>query len=161
NTNFALLSRVSLTKPLTDTHSYGVSIARLTTTLGGGKPILQRYGDLIKGRRSTWGRLEKTYVEPTLKDVTPGDISMALPKRILVNLIESMEALNKVIPGVASDSTLLYAPEIKLFSARISSDKNMQTQIKGLYVAGDGAGVSGNIVGAAATGIIAAKSIKK
>lgn len=159
NSNFALLNKINLTEPVTDTIAYGESICRLATTIGGGKPILQRLADLKRRRRSTWGRLSKSYIEPTLKDVTPGDISMAFPHRIVVNLIEALEKLDKIIPGVASDSTLLYAPEAKFFSVRPKINKNMETKIKGLFVAGDGAGVSGNIVGAAATGIIAARGI--
>ncbi len=159
NSNFALLDKVSLTEPVTNTIAYGESICRLATTLGGGKPLLQRLADFKRRRRSTWSRLKKSYVEPTLKEVTPGDISMAFPHRIVVNIIEALEALEKIIPGVASDSTLLYAPEVKFFSVRPKINKNLETTIKNLFVAGDGAGVSGNIVGAAATGIIAARGV--
>jgi len=159
NSNFALLSKVILTKPVEDTIAYGKSIALLTTTIGGGKPIVQRFSDLKKGRRSTWERIEKSYVDPTLKEVTPGDISMALPHRVVTNLIDALERLNELIPGVASGSTLLYAPEIKMTCARINTNKNLQTKVKGLYVAGDGAGVSGNIVGSSTTGIIAGRGV--
>lgn len=159
NTNFAFLVRVELTEPIENTSDYAFSIATLANTLGGGKPILQRLGDLRKGRRSTWRRLERSNVVPTFKNVTPGDIAMALPHRVVVDIIEGLEALNKVIPGVASDSTLLYAPEIKLYAMRLELDKNLKTRIRGLYAAGDGAGVSRGIVGAAATGIIAARNI--
>lgn len=159
NSNFALLDKVTLTEPVTDTIAYGESICRLATTIGGGKPILQRLVDFKRRRRSTWRRLGKSYVEPTLKDVTPGDISMAFPHRIIVNLIEALEKIDKIIPGVASDSTLLYAPEVKFFSVRPKVNKNLETKIKGLFVAGDGAGISGNIVGAAATGMIAARGV--
>lgn len=159
NSNFALLDKVNLTEPVTDTIAYGESICRLANTIGGGKPILQRFVDFKRNRRSTWRRLSKSYIEPTLIDVTPGDISMAFPHRIVVNIVEALEKLDKIIPGVASDSTLLYAPEAKFFSVRPKIDKNLQTEIKGLFVAGDGAGVSGNIVGAAATGIIAARGV--
>jgi len=157
--NFALLDKVSLTEPVTDTIAYGESVCKLASTIGGGKPILQRLADFKRHRRSTWERLSKGYVKPTLKDVTPGDIGMALPYRIVVNLLEGIEKLDKMMPGLASDSTLLYAPEVKFFSVRPKVDKNLQTQVKGLFVAGDGAGVSGNIVGAAATGMIAARGI--
>lgn len=159
NSNFALLDKVNLTEPVTDTIAYGESICRLATTIGGGKPILQRLADFKRRRRSTWGRLSKSYIEPTLKEVTPGDIGMAFPHRIVVNIIEALEKLDGFIPGIASDSTLLYAPEAKFFSVRPKINKNLQTEIKGLFVAGDGAGVSGNIVGAAATGIIAARGV--
>ncbi len=161
NTNFALLSKVVLTKPITNSHDYGCSIGRLATTIGGGKPILQRYTDLKRGRRSTWERIENSFTEPTLKDVTPGDISMALPKRVVTNLIEAIEKLNRILPGVASNNTLLYAPEIKFFNTKFKLTKGLQTTIPGVHVAGDGAGVSGNIVGAAATGFMAADSILK
>jgi len=159
NSNFALLNKISLTEPVTDTIAYGESICRLANTIGGGKPILQRFVDFKNHRRSTWKRLQKCYIEPTFKNVTPGDISMAFPHRVVVNLIEALEKLEKIIPGVASDSTLIYAPEAKFFSVRPVIDKNLQTEIKGLFVAGDGAGISGNIVGAAATGIIAARGV--
>jgi uncharacterized FAD-dependent dehydrogenase len=159
NANFALLDKVSLSEPVTDTIAYGESICKLASTIGGGKPILQRYADFKRHRRSTWERLAKSYVEPTLKEVTPGDIGMALPYRVVVNLIEGIERLNEMLPGLACDSTLLYAPEVKFFSVRPKIGKNLETQIEGLFVAGDGAGVSGNIVGAAATGIIAARGI--
>jgi uncharacterized FAD-dependent dehydrogenase len=161
NTNFAFLVRVELTEPIENTTDYAFSIATIANTLGGGKPLLQRLGDLRKGRRSTWRRLERSNVVPTFDCVTPGDIAMALPHRIVVDIIEGLEALDKVLPGVASDSTLLYAPEIKLYAMRLEMNKNMKTRIDGLYAAGDGAGVSRGIVGAAATGIIAARDIIK
>ena len=160
NTNFAFLSTVHLTEPMEDTIAYGRSVAKLCNTIGSGKPILQRFVDLKKGRRSTWKRLSKSHINPTLKDVTPGDISMGMPKRIVTNIIEGLEKLDNVIPGIASNSTLLYAPEIKFYSMIYEIDKNFQTNIKNLFVAGDGAGLSRGIVGAAATGILAAKGIK-
>jgi uncharacterized FAD-dependent dehydrogenase len=159
NTNFAFLSKVVLTDPVSDNQGYGVAIGKLATIIGGGKPILQRFGDLKRGRRSTWNRISKGYIEPTLPDVTPGDISMALPDRIVNNLIDGLEQLNKVAPGVANEETLLYAPEIKFFSTQIETGPNLETSLSGLFVAGDGPGVSGNIVAAAATGLIPAKYI--
>jgi uncharacterized FAD-dependent dehydrogenase len=161
NTNFAFLVRVELTEPIENTSDYAFSIATIANTLGGGKPLLQRLGDLKKGRRSTWRRLERSNVVPTFDSVTPGDIAMALPHRLIVDIIEGLGALDNVIPGIASDSTLLYAPEIKLYAMRVQLDNGMQTRISGLYAAGDGAGVSRGIVGAAATGIIAARDILK
>lgn len=142
NTNFAFLVRVELTQPVENTSAYAFSIATLANTLGGGKPILQRLGDLKKGRRSTWRRLKRSNTRPTFTSVTPGDIAMALPHRLVVDIIEGLEALDKVMPGIASDSTLLYAPEIKLYALRAEVDKGMKTRIDGLYLAGDGAGVS-------------------
>ncbi|MCX8202689.1 MAG: FAD-dependent oxidoreductase, partial [Candidatus Micrarchaeota archaeon] len=141
---------------------YGESIAKLATTIGGGKPILQRLGDLKKGRRSTWERIEKSYVEPTNKDVTPGDISMALPARIVRNIVEGLDMLSHVIPGVNQEHTLLYAPEVKFKSVRLEINRNMECKrISNLFTVGDGAGVSGGIVTAAVTGLIAAREILK
>jgi len=159
NTNFAFLSKVVLTEPVTDNQAYGEAIGRLASLIGGGKPILQRFGDLKRGRRSTWNRVNKGYIEPTMTNVVCGDIAMALPERILSNLIEGLEELNLVVPGVSNDETLLYAPEIKFFATQVESDNYLETPIKGMYVAGDGPGVAGNIVSAAATGLIPAKRI--
>jgi hypothetical protein len=161
NTNFAFLSKVVLTDPVEDNQAYGESIGKLATLIGGGKPILQRYGDLKRGRRSTWNRVKNSYIEPTLKSVTCGDIAMALPERILTNLIDGLDQLNLVIPGVANDETLLYAPEIKFFATQVSTDNNLETTVKGLFVAGDGPGVAGNIVSATATALIPCKKIIK
>ncbi len=161
NTNFAFIVRVELTEPLENTVRYGRSIAKLATTIGGGKPVLQRMGDLRRGRRSTEARLKKNVVVNTLKDVTPGDISMALPHRIVTDIREGLEVLNEIIPGVASDSTLLYAPEVKFYSMQVLVDRNMESNIKNLFAAGDGAGLSRDIVNAAATGVIAGRGILK
>lgn len=159
NTNFAFLVKIDLTEPVEDTTAYGYSIAKLATTIGGGSPIIQRLGDLRRGRRSTWDRIKRSYVAPTLIEVTPGDISMALPYRILMDIIEGIDMLDHVVPGVASDSTLLYAPEIKFSAMRIITKEGFETPIKGLYTVGDGAGVSRGIVSAAATGLIAAEHL--
>ncbi len=159
NTNFALLTRVRLTHPLENTTEYGRRIAQLANTLGGKRPLLQRLGDLRGNRRSTWERVNRSYVEPTLRDATPGDISMAYPSRLVRDLLEGLEMLDRVMPGVSSDSTLLYAPEIKFYAMRIQTNRQLRTAIPNLYVAGDGSGVSRGIVGAAATGIIAARGI--
>ncbi len=159
NTNFAYLSKVILTEPVTDNQAYGESIGSLATLIGGGKPILQRFGDLKRGRRSTWHRISKGYLEPTMTDVVCGDIAMALPERILTNIIEGLEKLNCVVQGVANDETLLYAPEIKFFATQVVTSDDLETKIKGMYVAGDGPGVAGNIVSASATGLIPAKAI--
>jgi hypothetical protein len=161
NTNFAFLSRVELTQPVTDTIAYGRSIAYLATTIGGGRPLLQRLGDLRHGQRSTWERIERGHVKPTLRSVTPGDISMALPGRAVTNILEGLEQLDQIIPGVHSDSTLLYAPEVKLYSMRVSVNKHMETNVKNLFVAGDGAGLSRDIINSASTGILAARGIMK
>lgn len=161
NSNFAFVTEISLTEPVENTIKYAKSIAKLANTIGGGKPILQRLADLKAGRRSTWQRINKSYVNPSLKDAIPGDISMAFPHRVVTNIIEGLEMLDKVMPGIGSGNTLLYAPEIKLRSSKIKTDKNLQTNISHLYVAGDGAGLAGNIVGAAATGMIVARGILK
>lgn len=160
NTNFSFLAKVGLTEPLENTNEYGATIAQLARTIGGGKPILQRLGDLKAGRRSTWDRLRRSYVEPTLKAVTPGDISMSLPHRIVTDILEGLEMLDRVVPGVASDSTLLYAPEIKFAAVRPETREGFETaKVDNLFVAGDGAGLTRGIVPAAATGVIAATGI--
>lgn len=159
NTNFAFLDHIELTQPITDTTAYGRSIAYLATTIGGGKPLLQRIGDFRAGRRSTWERIRRSQIVPTLQNVTPGDISMALPGRIVTDILEGLENLDKVVPGVASDSTLLYAPEVKFYAMQISVDKKMETNVPNLFVAGDGTGLSRGIVAAAATGLLAARGI--
>lgn len=159
NTNFAFLVRLELTKPVENTTAYGMSIAKLVTTIGGKRPVIQRLGDLHRGRRSTEERLARNPVKNTLKDVTPGDISMALPHRIVMDIIEGLEILNNIIPGVNSDSTLLYAPEIKFYAREIRVNEKLQTNIQNLYVAGDGAGLSRGIVTAAATGMLAGRGI--
>jgi uncharacterized FAD-dependent dehydrogenase len=159
NSNFAFVTEITLTEPVENTIAYAKSIAQLATTIGGGKPIIQRLSDLRNGRRSTWSRINKSFVQPSFKDATPGDIAMALPHRIVTNIVEGLEMLDKVMPGINSGSTLLYAPEIKLRSSKIKTTKGLESNMKNVYVAGDGAGVSGNIVGAAATGVIAARDI--
>lgn len=159
NTNFAFLVKVELTEPVEDTIKYGRSIAKLATNIGGGKPIIQRLGDLRRGRRSHEKSILENPVKNTLRDVTPGDISMALPHRIVADILEGLEQLNQVIPGVASDSTLLYAPEIKFYATQIAVDGRMQSSVENLYAAGDGAGLSRDIVNAAATGLLAAMGV--
>jgi uncharacterized FAD-dependent dehydrogenase len=161
NSNFAFLCEVNLKEPLENSIAYAKSIAELTSLLGGGKPILQSVDDLREGRRSTWSRLEKSFVEPSLKDVVPGDISMGLPHRIVLNLLEGLKMLDEVMPGINAGSTLLYAPEVKFRSSKIETKKNLETDIKGLYVAGDASGLSGSITGAAVTGIMAGKGMSK
>jgi uncharacterized protein len=161
NSNFALVVEVALTKPLESTRKYAEYIAQGVTLLGAGKPIVQRFKDLKQGRRSNPERLSKAHIEPSLKDSIPGDIGMAMPYRITKNIIEGIEALSKILPGLDGDSTFLYAPEVKFRSIKINTDKYLETEIKNLFMAGDGAGVSGNIVGAAISGVIASKGILK
>jgi uncharacterized FAD-dependent dehydrogenase len=159
NTNFAFLTRIELTEPVENSTEYGASIARTATTLGGGKPLIQRLGDLRRGRRSTWKRVERGHVKPTLRGVTPGDIAMVMPHRIVTNIMEGLEKLDLVIPGVAADSTLLYAPEIKFYAMRVEVGASMETSKKNLFIAGDGAGVSRGIITASATGVMAARGV--
>ncbi len=161
NSNFAFLTEVQLVKPVENTTDYAEMMARMATTLGGGKPILQRLADLRCSRRSTWERISHSFVEPTLREVTPGDIAMALSGRIVVNLLEGLEILDRILPGINNGSTLLYVPELKNRSSVIQTDSFLATAMPGLFMAGEGAGVSGNIVGAAATGVIAARGILK
>ena len=159
NTNFALLSRVFLTDPVEDTTKYGRDIARLATTIGGGKPILQRLRDFVNGRRSTWDRIAKSAVTPTLTDVTPGDIAMAFPQRIVTNLMEGLSVLNHIISGLESNSTLLYAPEIKFYDTKYQVSSNLETNVKNFFVAGDASGHSRGIIYSAVTGILAAEGV--
>jgi len=159
NTNFALLVSLRLTDPLSDTIEYGKAIARMVTKLGDGRPIIQRLGDLRVGRRSTWDRIRRSIVEPTLKEVAPGDIALALPHRVVTDLLEALEKLDEVIPGIASTHTLLYAPEIKYYSMKTRVNRFMETTVENIFAAGDGAGLSRGINIAASTGIIAAWGI--
>ena len=159
NSNFAFISKVSLTHPVTNTRLYGESIARIANVLGDGKPIIQSLKDLKQGRRSEWHRISKGFIEPTLKDCVAGDLALVLPHRIITNIIEGLERLDKIIPGVNNDETLLYGPEIKFFSNEITTDNNMKIEGHNIYFIGDGAGKAGNIVTAAATGLIAARDI--
>ena len=159
NSNFAFISKVGLTEPVTNTRLYGESIARIANTLGDGRPIIQSLRDLKKGRRSEWKRINKGFIEPTLKDCVAGDLSLVLPHRIVTNILEGLEKLDKIIPGVNNDETLLYGPEIKFFSNEINTNNKFKLEDYDIYFVGDGAGKAGNIVTAAATGLIAARDI--
>ena len=159
NSNFAFISKVGLTEPVTNTRLYGESIARIANTLGDGKPIIQSLRDLKKGRRSEWKRINKGFIEPTLKDCVAGDLSLVLPHRIITNILEGLEKLDKIIPGVNNDETLLYGPEIKFFSNEIDTNNKFKLENYNIYFVGDGAGKAGNIVTAAATGLVAARAI--
>lgn len=161
NTNFAFISKVSLTEPVTNTRLYGESIARIANVLGDGKPIIQSLKDLKSARRSEWHRINKGFIEPTLKDCVAGDLALVLPHRIITNILEGLETLDKIIPGVNNDDTLLYGPEIKFFSNEIETDNNFKLKNENIYFVGDGAGKAGNIVTAAATGLVAARDILK
>lgn len=159
NTNFAFITKVNLTEPVTNTRLYGESIARIANVLGDGKPIIQSLKDLKNGRRSEWHRINKGFIEPTLKDCVAGDLALVMPHRIITNILEGLETLDKIIPGVANDDTLLYGPEIKFFSNEIATDNNFKLNNDNIYFIGDGAGKAGNIVTAAATGLVAARDI--
>jgi len=159
NSNFAFICKVNLTEPVTNTRLFGESIARIANVLGDKKPIIQTLRDLRMGRRSEWHRINKGFIEPTLKDCVAGDLALVMPYRIITNILEGLEELDKIIPGVNNDETLLYGPEIKFFSNEIETDNNFKAENKNVYFIGDGAGKAGNIVVAAATGIVAAKDI--
>ncbi|OLS16132.1 MAG: hypothetical protein RBG13Loki_0237 [Promethearchaeota archaeon CR_4] len=160
NTNFAFLTQMNLTAPLEDSTLYGRLIAKQTTILGGGNPLVQTLGDLRRGHRSTPSHIQQNPVQGTLKSATPGDIAMAYPGRILDDISDGLLRLEKVIPGIANNSTLLYAPEVKFAAKKIDVKKNLESaQVPNLFVAGDGAGLSRGIIGAAVTGILAARGI--
>ena len=159
NTNFALLVSKTFSEPFKDSNSYGESIARLSNMLGGGV-IVQRFGDLIRGRRTNEKRLSKSTVTPTLS-ATPGDLSLVLPKRILDDIIEMIYALDKVAPGTANDDTLLYGVEVKFYNMEVAVDENLETIHKGLYISGDGSGVTHSLSHASASGIYVAREIVK
>ena len=162
NTNFALLGHYKFTEPFKRPNEWGRSLARITTALGGNNPIVQRIKDLKLGRRSTPNRIKSNVIlQPTLKTAVPGDITLAYPGRIVDDILDTLEQINKIIPGVAGDSTLLYAPEIKFYSLKIDVDSKMETNLADIYTVGDGAGISRGIVGAAVTGLIAGESIEK
>ena len=159
NSNFAFISRVHLTEPVTNTREYGESIAKIANVLGDSKPIIQTLKDLRNGHRSTWKRINKGFIEPTLKDCVAGDLALVLPHRIITNILEGLEKLDKIIPGVNNDETLLYGPEIKFFSNEITTNNQFKLENEDIYFIGDGAGKAGNIVVAAATGLVAARDI--
>ena len=159
NSNFAFISKVNLTSPATNTRLYGESIARIANVLGNSKPIIQTLKDLKNGRRSEWHRIDKGFISPTLKDCVAGDLALVLPHRIITNILEGLEKLDKIIPGVNNDETLLYGPEIKFFSNEITTNNKFKLDNYNIYFIGDGCGKAGNIVTAAATGLIASKDI--
>lgn len=161
NSNFAFITKVSLTEPVTNTREYGEAIARIANVLGDKKPIIQTLKDLKSNRRSNWHRIDKGFISPTLRDCVAGDLSLVMPYRIIRNIVEGLEQLDKIIPGVNNDETLLYGPEIKFFSNEIETDNNFKLKDKSIYFIGDGAGKAGNIVTAAATGLVAARDIIK
>ena len=157
NTNFALLVSKHFSIPFKDSNGYGESIARLSNMLGGGV-IVQRFGDLVRGRRSTPSRIRDSFVTPTLA-ATPGDLSLVIPKRILDGIIEMIYALDKIAPGTANDDTLLYGVEVKFYNMEVQIDEHLETSNKGLYVIGDGSGVTHSLSHASASGVYVARHI--
>lgn len=157
NTNFALLVSKHFSEPFKDSNGYGESIARLSNMLGGGV-IVQRFGDLVRGRRSTERRIQESFVTPTLA-ATPGDLSLVIPKRILDGIIEMIYALDKIAPGTANDDTLLYGVEVKFYNMEVEIDNNLETKSKGLYVIGDCSGVTHSLSHASASGVYVARKI--
>lgn len=157
NTNFALLVSKHFSEPFKDSNGYGESIARLSNMLGGGV-IVQRFGDLVRGRRSNEKRIEEGLVRPTLS-ATPGDLSLVLPKRIMDGIIEMIYALDKIAPGTANDDTLLYGVEVKFYNMEVDIDEHLESRYKGLYIIGDGSGVTHSLSHASASGVYVARRI--
>ena len=157
NTNFALLVAKHFSEPFKDSNGYGESIARLSNMLGGGV-ICQRFGDLIRGRRSTPNRMLDSFMTPTL-NATPGDLSLVLPKRILDGIIEMIYALDKVAPGTANDDTLLYGVEVKFYNMEVEVDDKLESRYPGLYIIGDGSGITHSLSNASASGVFVARQI--
>ena len=157
NTNFALLVAKHFSEPFKDSNGYGESIARLSNMLGGGV-IVQRFGDLIRGQRSTQSRIDEAFVTPTLK-ATAGDLSLVLPKRILDGIIEMIYALDKVAPGTANDDTLLYGIEVKFYNMEVEVNENLESCHKNLYIIGDGSGITHSLSHASASGVHVARNI--
>jgi uncharacterized FAD-dependent dehydrogenase len=160
NTNFAILVSSAFTEPFDDPIAYGLYIARLANLLGGGA-IVQRLGDFLAGRRSTKARIDRCLTRPTLPQATPGDLSYVFPYRYLLSIIEMLQALDKVAPGVYSRHTLLYGVEVKLYSNRIDLSPEMETQMGNLFTIGDGAGITRGLLQASASGILAGRAIAK
>lgn len=158
NTNFALLVSTTFTEPFREPIAYGKYLARLANILSGGV-LVQRLGDLMQGHRSTPGRIERGLVHPTLKSATPGDLSFVLPYRHLSGLVEMLQAMDKLAPGVASPHTLLYGVEVKFYSCRPRLSPSLETEVSNMFAAGDGAGISRGLVQASASGVVAASEI--
>lgn len=157
NTNFALLVAQHFSEPFKDSNGYGESIARLSNMLGGGV-IVQRFGDLIRGRRSTTGRMRESFMTPTL-NATPGDLSLVLPKRILDGIIEMIYSLDKIAPGTANDDTLLYGVEVKFYNMEVDVNEHLETKYDGLYIIGDGSGITHSLSHASASGVYVVRNI--
>ena len=157
NTNFALLVAKHFSEPFKDSNGYGESIARLSNMLGGGV-IVQRFGDLIRGQRSTPKRIEEAFITPTL-NATPGDLSLVLPKRLLDGIVEMIYALDKIAPGTANDDTLLYGVEVKFYNMEVAVNEKLESPHEGLYIIGDGSGITHSLSHASASGVFVARNI--
>jgi hypothetical protein len=160
NTNFAILVSTHFTEPFHEPIAYGKYLARLANIISGGV-LVQRLGDLMDGHRSTPERIRRSIVTPTLKSATPGDLSFVLPFRHLKGIVEMLQAMDKLAPGVASRHTLLYGVEVKFYSSQILLTKSLETEIINMFAAGDGAGVSRGLVQASACGVLIAREILK
>ncbi len=160
NTNFAILVTTKFTYPYKDTISYALDIARLANNIAGNQPIIQRLGDLLKGRRSTPERISRSIIKPTLEEAVPGDLSFVFPYRYLLDIIEMLEAMNNIMPGVFSSHTLLYGVELKLHTAKLNLKPNLETrEVANLYAGGDAAGVSRGLIQASCSGVVIGRDI--
>lgn len=159
NTNFALLVSTRFTEPFNQPIDYGKYIAKCANMLTGGGVMIQRLGDLLKGRRTDYGRLEKSTTTPTLKSAVPGDLSFVLPQRYLTSIVETLKAFDNIAPGLYSKNTLLYGVEVKFYSSKIHVEKNLETVVPGLYTIGDGAGITRGLMQASVTGVMVARDI--
>ncbi len=159
NTNFALLVSHSFSEPFNQPNEFANEVSRLANMLSNGSIIIQKYGDIIKGRRTTEKRLKEGFVVPTLKEAVPGDLGLVLPYNTMKAIMEMIEALDKVTPGIASEHTLFYGVEAKFYSARVKVDKNFESPVKGLYLGGDGAGITRGLAQAGANGVWIARHI--
>jgi len=158
NTNFALLVSTTFTEPFREPIAYGKYLARLANILSGGV-LVQRLGNLMQGQRSTPARIKRGSVQPTLKGAVPGDISFALPYRHLTGIMEMLQAMDKLVPGVASPHTLLYGIEVKFYSSRLQLSPALETEVSRTFAVGDGAGVSRGLIQSSASGVVAAREI--
>ncbi|MCR4440614.1 MAG: FAD-dependent oxidoreductase [Peptococcaceae bacterium] len=161
NTNFALLVSTRFTEPFNQPIEYGKYIAKCANMLTGGGVMVQRLGDLLRGRRTDYGRLQKSTTIPTLKSAVPGDLSFVLPQRYLTSIVETIQAFDNIAPGLYGKNTLLYGVEVKFYSLKIKVNPNLETDIKGLYAIGDGAGITRGLMQASVTGIMVARDIVK
>lgn len=161
NTNFALLVSTHFTEPFNQPIEYGKYIAKCANMLTGGGIIIQRLGDLLKGRRTDYSRLKKSTTLPTLKSAVPGDLSFVLPQRYLTSLVETLEAFDNIAPGLYNRNTLLYGVEVKFYSSKMKVKNNLETEVKGFYTIGDGAGITRGLMQASVTGIMVAQDITK